>query len=100
MDTIKAKVRNGRIETDEPLNLPDGTELLILRPNGTHDSPEEDWDNTPAGIAAWLKWYDSLQPLIFTAEERQALESDQEARREWELSRFDEHGEKLRGRWE
>ena len=28
MSTIKAVVRNGRIETDEPLDLPEGTELL------------------------------------------------------------------------
>lgn len=99
MNPIKALVRNGRIETDEPLNLPDGTELLILRSmDGTSDK-DDGWDNTPEGIAAWLKWYDSLQPLMFTVEERRALEDDRKARREWELSQFDEHGEKLRRLW-
>ena len=52
-------VRNGRIETEQPLNLPDGTELLILRPEGTPDDSDDGWDNTPDGIAEWLKWYDS-----------------------------------------
>lgn len=31
MNAIKAMVRNGRIETDGPLDLPEGTKLLILR---------------------------------------------------------------------
>jgi hypothetical protein len=85
MNPIKAMVRNGRIEIDQPLNLPDGSELLVLRSNGTVDDAEDGWDNTPEGIAAWLKWYDSLQPLIFTAEEQKALEEDKRARKEWEL---------------
>jgi hypothetical protein len=44
---------------------------------------EEGWDNSPEGIAPWLKWYDSLQPLIFTPEE----EADTEA---W-LKKMNEH---------
>ena len=30
---------------------------------------EESWDNSPEGIADWLKWYQTLEPLIFTPEE-------------------------------
>jgi hypothetical protein len=33
MTTIKAIVRNGRIEVDEPIDLPDGTELRIPIPD-------------------------------------------------------------------
>ena len=98
MDAIKAMVRNGRIETDGPLNLPDGTELLVLRSDAA-DSVEDDWDNTPQGIAAWLKWYDSLQPLIFTAEEKQAWNEDKKARKEWDLGHSDDRHEKLRRLW-
>jgi hypothetical protein len=74
MNAIKATVRGGRIELD----LPDSTELLIPLPNGAPDEngdEEEGWDNSPDGIAEWLKWYDSLEPLVFTAEE----EADTEA---------------------
>ncbi len=98
MHAIKAIVRAGRIETDGPLDLPDGTEILIVRPNAA-DGEDEDWDDTPEGIAAWLKWYESLQPLIITAEERAAYEEDKKARREWELAHFDEHAEKLQRLW-
>jgi hypothetical protein len=34
---------------------------------------EEDWSNTPEAIAAWLKWYDSNEPLLFTPEEETEL---------------------------
>jgi hypothetical protein len=32
MHTIKATVRNGRIEVDKQIDLPDGTELMIPIP--------------------------------------------------------------------
>jgi hypothetical protein len=103
MNTIKAIVRGGRIELEEPLDLPDGTELLIPLPNGTQDEggdDEDGWDNSPEGIAAWLKWYDSLRPLLFTDEERAAWEAERQARKEWEKAHFEERAEKLRRMWE
>lgn len=98
MNAIKAMVRNGRIEPDQPLDLPDGTRLLVLRSNSVED-PDDDWDDTPEGITAWLKWYESLEPLIFTAQEREAWQQDQAARKEWELAHAEEREEKLRGLW-
>jgi hypothetical protein len=98
MSTIKAVVRNGRIETDEPLDLPDGTELLIPVPASSVDETEA--CNSPEGIAAWLAWADSLEPLIFTDAERAAWEAEQQARKEWEQTHFDEHAANLRRVWE
>ena len=85
MSTVKATVRGGRLELEEPINLPDGTELLIPLPNGPGKTEEDGWDNWPAGIADWLNCYDSLQPLVFTAAE----EADAEA---W-LKKMDEYGD-------
>lgn len=67
---MKGIIRNGRVETDEPINLPDGTELLISVQNGKEGDTEEGWDNSPEAIADWLAWCDSLQPLKITAEEQ------------------------------
>jgi hypothetical protein len=78
MYAIKAVVRNGRIETEEPLDLPDGTELLIPLPNGNatdEEDFEEGWDTSPEAIAAWLQWYDSLEPLKMTAAEEAEAEA-------------------------
>jgi len=88
MTTIKATVRGGRLEVDEPIDLPDGTELLIPLPNGVPASgtPDDGWNNSPEGIADWLSWYDSLEPLVFTDEERATIDAARQARREWELA--------------
>jgi hypothetical protein len=68
---IRGVVRNGRIEVESPINLPDGTELLIPLPEGMSPppAPEPGWDNSPEGIAAWLAWFDSLPTLTTTPEE-------------------------------
>lgn len=103
MKTIKAIVRGGQLELEKPVELPDGTELLIPLPNGApSESGDEEagWDNSPEGIAKWLAWYDSLQPLLFTEEEGAAWEADRQARAEWEKAHFEERAGKLRGMWE
>jgi hypothetical protein len=68
---VRGVVRNGRIEVETPINLPDGTELLIPLPEGTSPppAPEMGWDNSPEGIAAWLAWFESLPTLTITPEE-------------------------------
>jgi hypothetical protein len=99
--TVRGVIRNGRVEVEDPIPLPDGAEVLI-QPVGVESENEADesWDNSPEGIAAWLAWYDSLQPLVFTADELSALDADRQARREWEKAHFDEQTEKLRSMWE
>jgi hypothetical protein len=99
MTTIKATVRNGRIEVDEPLNLPDGTELLIPLPNGTEEG-EEDRPMTPDEIARVLTAIDRVEPFVWTEEERAAWETERLARKEWEKVHFNEHADKLRRLWE
>jgi len=102
MDTIRGVVRNGRIETDDPIRLPEGTELLIPLPELDSNDPELDsndedgWDDSRESIAAWLAWADSLEPLAFTDAERAAWEADMQIRKEWEKSHFDNYTAELR----
>jgi hypothetical protein len=102
MNAIKATVRDGRLEVQVPPDWPDGTEVILQPVSPEHGVGirEEDWPDTPEAVAEWLRWYDSLEPLIFTDAERAALESDRKARREWEKAHFDEHADKLRGMWQ
>jgi len=91
MTTIKAIVRNGRIEVDKPIDLPDGTELTIPIPDplecpGIRD---EDWSDTPEAIEAWIRWYDSLEPVEFTPAERSAWEAARREQKELELAQWD-----------
>jgi hypothetical protein len=97
MTSIKAIVRNGRVETDAPLGLPDGTEVLIVPPD---EGVTDIWADTPEGVRAWMDWLDSLEPLNFTPEEQSALQADRASRRAWELAHFEERAEKLKRLWE
>ena len=74
MNTIRATVRDGRIEVDGPLNLPDGTELMIPLPDvrDTLGIRDDEWEDTPAAREAWIRWYDGLELVEFTAGERAA----------------------------
>jgi hypothetical protein len=101
MTTIKAIIRNGRIEVEKPIDLPDGTELNIAIP----DAPkapgmrEEDWSDTPEAIAAWIRWYDSLEPLELTPEERAAWQAARQQQKEFELAQWEKRSQSIEGQF-
>lgn len=95
MHAIRATWKNGQIVPDGPVDWPEGARLLVE----PAPAPEEDWSDSPEAIADWLRWYDSLQPLIFTDEERAAWAAERQARKEWEKAHFDEHALKLQRMW-
>ena len=90
MTTIKAVVRNGRIEVDEPLDLPDGTVLQIPLPDDAAKA-KDDEPMSPEEIQQVLAAMDRMEPLRMTDAELAAWEADRHARRE---------AEKARGMWE
>ena len=84
MDVIKGVFRNGQIIFSAPADWPEGTEVLI-EPIGHPEMfgmREEEWPATPEAAAAWLAWYDALEPLELTAEEEADIAAEnQELRR-------------------
>jgi len=101
MDAIKAMVRNGRIETEDPINLPEGTELVVLPADQSSlEVMEAGWDDSPEGIREWIEWLHTLQPLIFTPEERAEWEQARADRKVWDVEHSEERAEKLRRLWE
>jgi hypothetical protein len=74
MILTKGVIQQGQVIIPKPIDLPDGTEVVVAA-GPTEDDGAGGWDNSPEGIAAWMIWYDSLEPLIFTPEE----EADTEA---------------------
>jgi hypothetical protein len=95
--TIRATVRNGRIELEHPLALPDGTEIVIPIPQSSreHGLRDKVWSNSPEDIDAWIRWYDALEPLVFTANERQAWENARREDRERELAQWENSSEQI-----
>src|SRR5262245_55778839 len=98
MTTIKAVVRNGRIEVDEPLDLPDGTILQIPVPANTENPADDPMSHEE--IEQVLTAMDRMEPLQMTDAELAAWEADRKSRREREKAHFFEHAEKLQRMWE
>jgi hypothetical protein len=96
MTTIKATVRDGRLELDQPIDLPNGTELLIPVP----DMATDEGPMSAEEIAQVLAAMDQMIPFDRSPEEEVRLEADRQARKAWELTHADERTEKLRRMWE
>jgi hypothetical protein len=86
---------------ESPVEWPDGTELVVspitLGGAACHlanEAPESSED-----ISDWLKWYESLEPLILSDEERAAWEKTRKEQRELEKAAFASHGDRLQGLW-
>ena len=83
---------------DGPVNWPEGYRLRV-EPDLAQDEPtgvgEEDWSNTPEAIADWLKWYDSLEPLIFTPEEEADMAAWRQKVKEHTIANMHKHVEGL-----
>jgi hypothetical protein len=82
--TIQAIVRNGQLELEGPLDLPDGTVVTIPVP----DSVAEETDS-PEEIERWIRWYDALEPLKFTDEDQARWDAIRKEDKEWELSQWE-----------
>jgi hypothetical protein len=78
MNEIHATWKDGRIVPDGPVDWPEGCRLRIEpdpEQTGAGECDEDEWSNSPEAIADWLAWYDSLEPLVFTAEEAADLDA-------------------------
>ena len=98
----KGVIRDGQVVVDEPINLPDGSEVMITgSPRGEFLGQEDnDGQLTPEEINATLKAMDKLIPFEMTPEEEAALAADRQAREKWEKDHFTEQADKLRRLWE
>ena len=98
MNAITAMVRNGQFETQERVNLPDGTEVRLWIESPATDA--DDLPPTPEEIARTLAAMEQVEPFILTVEEFDAEMIRRQADREWENSQFEQRGERLRKIWE
>jgi hypothetical protein len=102
MRAIHAIWKDGRIVPSQTVDWPDGTPLTV-EPIVQSQSAEPEGDlmgDDPASIARWLAWYDSLEPLTFTAQEEAAWQAARREARDWDKSRFDQRAEQLKGMFE
>ncbi len=102
MTAISGTYKNGRIILDAPADWPEGCRVIVEpAPQGeTLGIREEEWSDTPEGIAAWLQWYDSLEPIERTPQEEAEWQTARKAQKAYEKAKFEERAEKLREMWE
>ncbi|HYV36147.1 MAG TPA: hypothetical protein VE988_10615 [Gemmataceae bacterium] len=97
MTTITGTVRDGRIETEKPLDLPDGTQLVIPLPANGEGVGENDLPESLEAREDWTRWYNALEPMEFTEEERAARDAARKAQKEYELSQWDKRSQSIEG---
>jgi hypothetical protein len=85
MITIKAIVRDGRLEVAEPIELPNETEVTI-----TVQADDDDRIESPEEIEEWIRWHSSLEPFDFTPEERAAMKKGREEQKQFDLAKAEE----------
>ncbi len=86
MSTIKAVIRNGQVEVDSPIDMPDGTEITIQLPDkhALRSTLGDDAPMTSEEITRILSLMDLVRPFEMTDAERAAWEADRRTRREVE----------------
>jgi hypothetical protein len=90
---VHAVWKDGRIIPEGPIDWREDCRLRIERdplPPAPDEDPSEDWWNSPEAIADWLAWYDSLQPLAFTAEEAADLRHWRRRAKEYTIAHLNE----------
>ena len=75
MNAIKATWTNGQIVPAEPVNWPEGSELLV-GPVITAEKVglnEAEWRDDATALADWEAWIGTIEPLELTDEERESM---------------------------
>jgi hypothetical protein len=72
MNAIKATWQDGKIVPREPVNWPEGCDLVVepmLAVSTKIGIDESEWRDDPASLADWDAWLPTIEPLELTAEE-------------------------------
>src|SRR5262245_7042191 len=75
MNAVKATWTNGQILPGEPVDWPEGSELVV-EPVGDGEKvglDEADWRDDPTAVADWEAWLRPVEPRVLTDEERSAF---------------------------
>ena len=99
MSVVRGVVADGKVVVPVPADWPDGTEVVIRPAEETVGLTEEEWLDTPEAIEEWVAWLQSLKPFM-TPEDEARWQEARRVQKEFELSKFEEHAEKLRKMWE
>jgi hypothetical protein len=88
VNAVKATWTNGQILPGEPVNWPEGSELVV-EPVDTHGDKtgldESEWTDDSAAMNDWDSWLTTIEPLVLTPNERAAFAAFEAKMREHNL---------------
>lgn len=78
---------NGRILPSEPVDWPEGSELLVepVAPSEKIGLDESEWRNDAESIKDWIAWVDTIEPLILSDEESAEMARYREEHRRFNI---------------
>lgn len=87
MNPIKATWIGGQIVPAEPVDWPEGSELVVkpVATAGKVGLHESEWRDDAEVLAAWDAWTSTIEPLVLTDEERAAFASYREQSRDFNV---------------
>lgn len=76
MNAIRATWTKGQIVPAEPVDWPEGSELLVepLPAGEKIGMTEDEWRDDPESIAAWIAEVDKIEPFIWAPGEEEEYE--------------------------
>src|SRR3954466_13090712 len=88
MNAIKATWTNGHIVLAEPVDWPEGSQLLVESIEA-NDAPvgmtEAEWRDDPESIARWIAAVEKIEPLIWAEGEEEEYERYREKSRQFNI---------------
>lgn len=70
--SLRGIVQDGKVVFSSG-QLPEGTAVVVTPVTTPLATDDDDAADSPETIAAWLRWYDALEPIELTDAERAAL---------------------------
>lgn len=87
MNAIRATWTKGQIVPAEPVNWPEGSQLLVepVPPSEKIGLDESEWRDDAEALADWEAWINTIEPLEYSEEERASLARYREEFRRFNL---------------
>jgi len=100
MHAIRATWTNGQIVPAEPVDWPEGSQLLvepIVRNGEKIGITEEEWRDDDDAIADWEAWIGTIEPMIWAEGEREEYERYREEVRQFNIEAVGKQMEQMTG---
>jgi hypothetical protein len=87
MNAIKAVWTNGQIVPAEPVDWPEGSQLIVepIVPSEKIGLDESEWGDSPEAIAEWIAAVEKIEPMIWADGEKEEYERFRQEHRRFNI---------------